>query len=61
MANEVQSIIDGLQSLGEEAAKHWFLTIALPLVVAGLVFVTAVAWLIREYVRGRGRRHREDQ
>jgi hypothetical protein len=61
MANEVQSIVEGIQSLGEGVAKYWLLTVVLPLVVAGLVFVTAVIWLLRECVKGRGGHHRENQ
>ena len=53
MANEAQSIVDRIQALGEGAAKYWFLTVGLPLVAAGLVFMPAVIWLIRECVKGR--------
>ena len=61
MPNAVHSIVDGIQTLGEGAAKYWFLTVVLPLVAAGLCVVTVVVWLIRGYIKGREGRQREDQ
>jgi len=61
MPNAVHSIVDGIQALGEGAAKYWFLTVVLPLVAAGLCVVTAIVWLICAYVKAREGSQREDQ
>jgi hypothetical protein len=53
MGNALQGVVGGLQALGGEIAKHWFLTGVLPLVAAGVAIVVSVALLIPEFLKDR--------